>query len=174
MFLKSKIADFFLRVAVGMLIGVFFGWLLSEVSYAFTPYKEDAQRAPQTITLVIPYGTADQVSQGVYNPSLPDNMNFVEGDVLVVKNEDKVSHQLGPLFVPPSTSSALSLDNANDYSYTCSFEPNKYIGLTVLTRATSGVRFEGVLAIGLPTGMMLAVYSYMLPGRKKKEATAQG
>lgn len=173
MFLKSKIADFFFRVGIGLLLGVFFGWLLSEASYAFTPDKESAQRPPQTIKLVIPYGTANQVSQGVYNPSLPGSMTFVQGDTLVVKNEDKVSHQLGPLFIPPNTSSALSLDNANDYSYTCSFEPTKYIGLTVLPRVTSGTRFEAILAIALPTGMMLAVYSYMLPGKKRQVVTQE-
>jgi hypothetical protein len=170
MFLHSKIADFFLRVAAGVLLGILFGWLLSEASYAFTPDKESAQRPPQRVNLVIPYGTADQVNQGVYNTSLPGDLTFVQGDTLVVKNEDKVSHQLGPLFVPPNTSSALSLDTANDYSYACSFEPDKYIGLTVLPRVTSGTRLEAILAIALPTGMMLAVYSYMLPGRKKKES----
>jgi hypothetical protein len=174
MFPKSKIVDFFLRVGVGLLLGFLFGWLLSEATYAFTPDKEDAQRSPQTITLVIPYGTADQVSQGVYNPSIPSDIKFVQGDVLVVKNEDKVAHQLGPLFVPPNTSSALSLDTVNDYSYTCSFAPRKIIGLTVLNRVTPGIRFEAILAIALPTGMMLAVYSYMLPGRKKKEVLANG
>jgi hypothetical protein len=174
MFLNSKIADFFLRAGVGILLGLVFGWLLSEASYAFTPDKESVQRSPQQINLIIPYGTAEQVSQGVYNPSLPGGMTFVQGDVLVVKNEDKVSHQLGPLFVPPSTSSALSLDTANDYSYACSFEPNKNIGLTVLPRVTSGIRFEAILAIGLPTGMMLAVYSYMLPGKKKRPLPPQG
>ncbi len=175
MYLKSKYADFALRVGVGLLIGVILGWLISEVSYIFTPDKGDAQRDPQRIDLVIPFGTADQVSQGVYNPSLPGNMTFVQGDILVVKNEDKVAHQLGPLFVPPNTSSVLTLDTANDYSYTCSFEPNKYIGLTVLPRVSSGTRIQAVLAIGMPTGLMLAVYSYMLPGRKKKmEGVSRG
>ncbi len=168
MFLKSKYADFALRVAVGLLAGFLFGWLLSEGTYAFTPDKEDAQRAPQRIELIIPYGTADQVSQGVYNPSLPGTLSFVQGDVLVVKNEDKIAHQLGPLFIPPNTSSALLLDTANDYTYTCTFEPKKFIGLTVLPRVTSGIRFEGILAVALPTGLMLAVYSYILPGKKKR------
>src|SRR5512143_1676747 len=113
MYLKSKYADFALRVAVGLLVGVIFGWLISEVSYVLTPDKGDAQRDPQRIDLVIPYGTADQVSQGVYNPSLPGSMTFVQGDILVVKNEDKAAHQLGPLFVPPNTSSVLTLDTAN-------------------------------------------------------------
>jgi len=173
MFLNSKIGDFFLRVAVGILLGCLFGWLISEASYALTPDKESAQRPPRTINLVIPYGTADQVNEGVNNPSLSANLTFVQGDVLVVKNEDKVAHRLGPLFIPAQTSSALSLDTANQFSYACTFEPDKYIGLTVLPRVTSGTRLQAILAIALPTGMMLAVYSYMLPGRKKKEILVQ-
>ena len=172
MFSNSRLTDFFLRVAISMVIGVLFGWALSEVSYVFIPDKEAAERSPQRIDLVIPFGTADQVDEGVYNASLPTSLTFVEGDMLVVKNEDKVAHQLGPLFVPPSTSSVLTLDSANSYSYACSFKPDKYIGLTVLPRVTSGTRLVGILAIGLPTGMMLAVYSYLLPGRKK--AAGQG
>lgn len=174
MLLNSRLSDFFLRVAIGVALGLLFGWLLSEASYTFTPDKEAAQREPQRINLVIPYGTASQVEQGVYSASFPVSMTFVEGDILVVKNEDTVAHQLGPLFVPPGTSSALALDTANTYSYTCSFKPDKYIGLRVLPRVTSGTRLMGTLAIGLPTGMMLAVYSYLLPGRKKTHPEVSG
>ncbi len=174
MFLKSRFADFFLRVSIGVAVGMLFGWLLSEVSYTFTPDKEAAQREPQRINLVIPYGTAKQVEQGVYNASLPVSLTFVEGDILVVKNEDNVAHQMGPLFVPAGTSSVLTLDTANSYSYNCSFKPDKTIGLTVLPRVTSGTRFMGMLAIGLPTGMMLAVYSYLLPGKKKADTQVNG
>lgn len=167
MFLKSRLPDFFLRSAIGILIGMLFGWLLNEASYAYTPDKASAAREPQRINLVIPYGTSAQVEQGVYSASFPTSITFVEGDILVVKNEDTVSHQLGPLFVPPKTSGVLALDTANTYSYACTFKPDKYIGLTVLPRVTAGTRLMGMLAIGLPTGMMLAVYSYLLPGRKK-------
>lgn len=174
MFFKNKFADFFLRAGVGILAACLFGWGLSAASYYFTPNKEDAQRDPQQVELVIPYGTADQVKQGAYNPLLPTSMTFVEGDLLIVRNEDKVAHQLGPLFVPPNTSSVLSLNTANQYSYTCSFEPSKTIGLDVRPRVTGGTQLQAILAIGLPTGMMLALYSYMLPGKKKKEVTAAG
>jgi hypothetical protein len=95
-------------------------------------------------------------------------MIFVEGDILVVKNEDSVAHQLGPLWVPPSTSSVLSLDQADKFSYECSFQPNKYQGLDVRKRVTGSTRFQGLLSIGLPTGMMLGLYSYLIPTRKRE------
>ena len=167
MFLQNKLADFFLRVAAGMLIGVLFGALLSEGSYILTPGKQSAEREPQQVELIIPYGTAKQVEAGVYNRSLPTDMTFVQGDVLIVKNEDEVPHQLGPLWVPANTSSAIKLDTVNDYSYECSFQPTKFMGLDVRPTVTASTRIQAILAIGLPTGMMLALYSYMLPGRKK-------
>jgi hypothetical protein len=90
-------------------------------------------------------------------------MIFVEGDILVVKNEDVVAHQLGPLWVPPSTSSVLELNMAERYAYECSFQPQKYMGLDVRPRVTGNTRIQAILAIGLPSGMMLAVYSYLIP-----------
>ena len=167
MFVQSRIADFFLRVAVGIAIGVLFGWLLSEGSYYFTPDKQSAQREPRQVELVIPYGTAEQVEQGVYNRSLPSDMVFVEGDILIVKNEDTVPHQLGPLWVPSNTSSAMELNTASQFSYECSFQPTQYMGLDVRPLVTVGTRIQAILAVGLPTGMMLALYSYMMPGKKK-------
>ncbi len=167
MYLQNKLADFSLRVAVGLVIGLLFGFLLSETSYLLTPGKQSAEREPQEVTLVIPYGTSDQVQAGVYNRSLPSDMTFVQGDILIVKNEDVVPHQLGPLWVPANTSSALKLETVNEYSYECTFQPTKFMGLDVRPSVTASTRLEATLAIGLPTGMMLALYSYMLPGRKK-------
>ena len=169
MYLQNKFADFLLRVAVGLAIGVVFGFLLSEVSYRYNPAKYGVDRAPREVELVIPYGTADQVEQGVYNRSIPTDMTFVEGDVLIVKNEDQVAHQLGPLWIPANTSSAMQLETANQFSYECTFQPTNYMGLDVRPRVDVGTRIEAILAAALPTGMMLALYSYMLPGRKKKE-----
>lgn len=166
---KSKVKSFLLRSAIGILIGMIFGFIISEVTYNLTPNKQDATRPPQTFNLVIPYGTADQVKEGIGNNSLPTRMDLVAGDVLMVKNEDKVAHQMGPLFIPPGTSSALKLDNASDYSYECSFNPTKKLGLNVQPRLDNGMRLEGIMTIGLPTGMMLALYSYLIDFGKKKE-----
>lgn len=166
MFFKSKIADFFARMLAGLALGVLFGWLLSSLSYQLSDDKTTV-REPQTVEIVIPYGTDSQIQHGSYVPTIPDSMTFVQDDILRVRNEDTVAHQLGPLFIPAGTSSALKLDTANSYSYSCSFEPKKSFGLNVLPRVTPGLQFQGILAIGLPSGMMLGVYSYMIPTRKK-------
>lgn len=168
MFVKSKLADFFLRMGLGMLVGLVFAWGLSELSYLLLENKESLQREPQTMELVIPYGTAQRVKDGQDTPSIPASMVFVVGDLLVVKNEDTVAHQVGPLWVPPSTSGVLSLDTADKFAYECSFQTSKYLGLDVRERITGSTRLQGLLAIGLPSGMMLGLYSYLIPTRKKE------
>lgn len=173
MFSKNKITDFFVRMAIGIAIGCAFGWVLSSFGSFFVTEVDTGTRDPEQVTLIIPYGTADNLAAGAPVREIPANLRFVQGDVLVVKNEDKVAHQMGPLFVPSNSSAALSLDEATIYSYQCSFEPSRNIGLTVLPRVTAGTRANAILAIGLPTGMMLAVYSYMLDGKKKKKELPQ-
>jgi hypothetical protein len=168
MYLKSKYADFFLRVGIGLLLGLFFGWLLSEGSYLFLDAPGVAKRDPRRVEIVIPYGTSEQVEEGGYNRSIPTDMVFVQGDLLIVRNEDTVDHQLGPLWIPAGTSGVMSLDMAQKFVYECSFQPTQYMGLDVRPSVTGGTRLQAILSIALPTGMMLAVYSYLLPGRKKK------
>lgn len=166
-FSQNKVVDFFIRSAIGIAIGLLFALLLSEGTFAYLGNKESVSREPQRVDLVVPYGTASQVAAGVYNRSLPSDLVLIEGDILVVKNEDVVDHQLGPIWVPAGTSGVLELTSARKYAYECSFQPTKIQGIDVRPRIDTRTRVEGILAIALPTGMMLAVYSYLLPSRKK-------
>lgn len=173
MFFESKLADFFARIGIGILLGMLIGYAISEVGYLYLPDKQGADRAPQQVTYTIPNGTAQKIAAGSASSVIPEGTQFVAGDVLVVKNEDVVAHQLGPLFIPPGTTSSLALDTANTYSYTCSFQTSKYVGLEVLPRVTFQTRMDGLMAVGLPSGLMLSVYSYLvpvsaMPWRKKK------
>lgn len=163
MFHQSPLNDFFARLGAALAVGLLAGLLISEVSYLLLPEKQAAKRAPQQIELVIPAGTAERIEQGRSASVIPDGMIFVEGDVLVVKNEDSAAHQLGPVFIPPKASSRLALDTANSYSYACTFESRQFVGLDVVKRVTWRTRLQGVLAVGLPSGVMLLVYSYLLP-----------
>lgn len=150
-----------LRVTICLLIGVAGGWLISEGSYQLNRApgsRDDAQR----VELVIPAGTSDKIARGEAVADIPTRMKFIEGDVLVVRNLDSVSHQLGPVWVPPESSGVLQIMEANQYSYTCTFEPSKIFGLEVLPRLTLSSRIQGVLAIALPSGVMLALYSFLV------------
>jgi len=156
------------RIGIALVLGLLIAWGIAEASFVILGEKSD--RAPQRIELVIPAGTADRVAKGQAVPSIPADMVFVVGDTLVVKNEDSVSHQLGPIWVPPGASASLNLNQTNNYSYTCSFEPSRYLGLDVRPRVTWATRIVAILLAGIPTGAMIAVYSFVVfPLRPKTE-----
>jgi hypothetical protein len=148
------------RVLLSLVVGLVLAWGLSEG--AFWMLRDSSDHEPQNVELVIPAGTAERVAAGEAVPSLPPDMVFVVGDVLVVKNEDTTSHQLGPVWVPPGASASLVMRDASKYSYTCSFQPSRYLGLDVRSRVTMRTRLLAVLLAGPPMGVLIALYSFVL------------
>jgi hypothetical protein len=146
-----------------MLIGLLIGAAINEVSFLFL---RDTARAPKVIELVIPAGTAEKVARGESPPAIPTSMTFVVGDTLTVKNNDTANHELGPLWIPAGTSASLPLDAAESYAYSCSFQPGKYFGLDVHEALTVGTRLYGILYAGLPLGIIIAVYTLVMPAKK--------
>jgi hypothetical protein len=153
------------RVLYSLLVGLIIGAAIIEFSFLFL---RDTARPPRSIELVIPLGTSERVARGEAPPSIPDSMTFVVGDVLVVKNEDVVDHQLGPLWIPSSTSASLALNEVISYSYECSFQPGNYFGLDVHEPLTTATRIYGILYSGLPLGVLIAIYSILMPSKEKK------
>jgi len=152
-----------------MLLGLLLGVAINEIS--FLSLQETA-RPPQEIVLTIPAGTAEQVARGEQPPSIPDNMLFVVGDVLTVKNDDAVDHKLGQMWIPANTSASLSLDQEENLAFECSFQPTKYFGLDVREPLTISTRIGGILFSGLPMGVLIAVYSTIMPVKKKENVPA--
>jgi hypothetical protein len=154
------------RIFISMLIGLLIGVILSEVTFLFLG---QTAREPQTITVVVPAGTADLVARGEQPPSLPEDMTFVTGDTLVIDNRDSVDHQLGPLWIPAGTSGQLILGEPENLAMECSFQASKYIGLDIHDPLTLSTRISGILFSGLPMGILLAVYTAILPAQKAKK-----
>jgi hypothetical protein len=152
-------------IALALLLGV----LISEVPFLFL---RETARAPREIVLTIPPGTAEQVARGEQPPSLPENMNFVVGDVLVVKNEDAVDHKLGPLWIPANSSAQLSLNQEESFAYECTFQPGQYLGLDVREPLTIGTRIYGIVYIALPMAILIALYSFIFTPTKKENVSA--
>ena len=157
------------RIAYSLLIGLLLGVAIAEIPFIFL---HEIARPPKEITLVIPKGTAEQVARGVQPPNIPENMVFVVGDTLIVKNEDAADHTLGPLFIPANTSARLALNTEENIAYECSFQPGKYLGLDVHEALTAGTRVFGILEVGLPLGILFALYSMVMPVKKKENAPA--
>lgn len=157
------------RIVFSLLIGLLFGVAITEIPI-FLLHK--TARAPKEIVLTIPNGTAEQVARGQQPPSIPQNMTFVVGDTLTVKNEDAVDHKLGELWVPANSSASLALDEAADLLYECSFQPDKIFGIDVRKPLTLTTHLSGILGPGISLGILIALYSLVLPTKKKENAPA--
>ncbi len=157
------------RILISLVIGLLVGAALNEFAFLFL--KETA-RPPQDIVLTIPAGTAEQVARGEKPPSIPENMVFVVGDTLIVKNEDTVDHKLGQLWIPANTSASLSLDQEENLAFECSFQPGNYFGLDVHESLTTNTRLFGILYSGLPMAVLIALYSLVMPEKKKQNVPA--
>lgn len=165
--MSTKLFPIIRRVALSLLAGILFGLLISEVSFQIL---KETNRAPQTVQLLIPAGTAEQVSRGEAPPDIPDKMTFVVGDVLVVKNEDSVDHELGPIWIPAGASAQMVLDRDQNFVFACSFQPSNYFGLDVREPVTIWTRLGGIIFAGLPMGAIIALYSLIAwPVGKQEE-----
>jgi hypothetical protein len=161
-----------LRFLLLVLVGILAAGVYSEVAFRYQ--GNTTSRPPQAVELVIPAGTSARVAQG--ESVLPQDMAFVVGDTLVVRNQDSVAHTLGPLYVPPGTSASLTLDKVGNLAYACSFQPTQYFGLDVQDALTLGTRLEGILIAGVPMGVMMGLYSLIVwpirPAAKTPETPA--
>lgn len=148
------------RLFIALIIAFVFGYLVSEASFQLI--KENSKQDVETFEIIIPEGTSERVEKGSPIPSIPDSMIFLEGDSIIVKNEDSTSHQLGPIWVPSGSTGTLTLEKPQTYSMACTFQPSKLMGLEVRPRLTNNIRFQGILAIGFPTGVLGWLFSIVI------------
>ena len=153
------------RILFSLLIGLLLGVVISEIPFIFL---RETARPPQEILLTIPEGAADQVARGQQPPSIPESMIFVVGDILVVQNQDVVDHKLGPLWIPANSSARLSLDREESLAFECSFQSDNYLGLDVHQSLTLSTRIYGIWYAGLPMAILIALYSLVMPFKKKE------
>lgn len=157
----------FRRIALSLLIGLLVGLTISEVSYLLL---RESNRPPEVVSLDIPLGTAAQVAEGIAPPSIPDEMTFVVGDTLLVRNNDSTDHQLGPLWIPAGSTASMNLDDNQNFIFACSFQPSNYFGLDVREPVTFWTKVGGVIFAGVPLGAILALYSIITwPIKKETE-----
>lgn len=154
-----KIAPYARRLAVVLVISTLLVFIISEAGIRLQ--NESSARAPQTVELTIPSGTASKVEAGLEPPGIPDEMSFVLGDVLLVHNKDVVGHSLGPLLIPPGTNASMPLDQAENLALSCSFTASNYLGLDVKPPTTLNTRLVALAFAVPPTTAMLYVYSLL-------------
>jgi hypothetical protein len=163
------------RLGIILAISFVFAFAFNEVTYRLQ--KEPTDRAPQVIQLIIPQGTAQLVAAGEPVPDIPAEMVFVVGDVLEVINQDRTSHQLGPVWVPAGSTGRLVMDRAENVRYSCSFQDQQYLGLETRPPTTFTTRLTA-LFLTVPTlAVVLFLYSVAAMPVKKQEidhAPSQG
>lgn len=157
------------RLAISLLIGLALGVAISEIPFLFL---RETARPPQNIILTIPSGTAEKVARGEQPPTIPENMIFVVGDVLIVKNEDSVDHKLGQLWIPANSSAQLALEQEASLAFECTFQAGSYFGIDVYEPLTTSTRIFGILYAGLPMAVLIALYSLIIPTKKIENASA--
>lgn len=157
---SQLIIQYIVRFIIILVLSILAVFVVSEIGIRLQ--NENTARAPMEIELVIPTGTAARVAAGEDAPSIPDEMTFVEGDVLVVVNEDAEAHTLGPLYVPSKGSASMHLDHADNFALACSFSSAKYFGLNVKPPTTLATRLTGISFAAPPTAVMLFIYSLIV------------
>lgn len=157
------------RLLMALGLGLVIGVTVSEIPFLFL---RETARPPREIVLTIPAGTAEQIARGEQPPSIPENMTFVVGDTLVVKNEDSTDHKLGPLWIPANSSAQLALDQEESLAYECTFQPGNYFGLDVHEPLTPKTRLYGIFYVAFPMAILIALYSLILKPQKKQNAPA--
>ncbi|MBE0411123.1 MAG: hypothetical protein IBX69_15485, partial [Anaerolineales bacterium] len=95
-------------------------------------------------------------------PSIPDEMVFVVGDTLLVRNEDRVDHELGPLWVPAGSSASLVLEQPRKFRYACSFQNTKYLGIDVRQPTTWSTRITALAVASPATAIFIFIYSILV------------
>jgi hypothetical protein len=154
----SPFRPYLARLAVVLLACTAAVFLFNEGMYLMQ--REIKDRPPKTIQLVIPAGTAERVAAGEKTPSLPEEMTFVVGDVLEVINQDSADHEIGPVWVPAGSTGSMVMDKADRLAYTCSFQPDNYLGVDVIKPTSLFTRLVA-LFLAAPTVTAL-VYIYSL------------
>lgn len=158
--MKKKVTPYLKRLLIASLLASIFVGGINEGAHQL--FKEDTDRAPETVEIDIPRGTAEKVETGQQVPSIPEEMVFVVGDTLRVNNHDTVDHELGPLYIPAGSSASLLMEDANKYVLGCSFQPTQYLGFDVRSRTTTNSRLEAFALAAPPTAMFFFVYSLLI------------
>lgn len=169
---QSKFRPYLIRLGIILLFSTLAALLINEVTFRFL--NEGSDRAPTTVQLVIPAGTAEKIAAGEDIPTIPDQMKFVVGDILEVKNEDNVPHELGPVLVPPGATGTLMMQQEARLAYSCSFQSSQYLGVDIRPATTIGTRLVGLFLAAPTLTALLFVYSLAIwPVGKPRKTSSQ-
>jgi hypothetical protein len=115
-------------VALALLAGA--GWA------AFAPVRVDTRDA----LFAIPKGTWARRMAGNKVEILPDRIDLTLGlnDILLLRNDDEVPQQFGPVVIMPGQSFRLPFEVASTYSFACSAHASGQMSVVVAPTPAAG------------------------------------
>ncbi len=153
--MRSHLLSHLPRTLVSILAGLLLCGAVSATSWVVL--SGGPTRAAEAVELVIPAGTAEKIQQGDASSPIPRDLSLVQGDVLLVQNDDSVDHNLGPYVVRAGETLTVPLSQSGSSAFLCSFHPSGGIGLSVAARNNPLMILWPTLALGLPMGIVLAI-----------------
>lgn len=122
-----------------------------------------AAREPRVVEIVIPPGTAAGLEAGVNVLGLPRTLSLVSGDELVVRNEDLVTHWIGPNAVPPGRTIRTVVQPTLAGSFFCTVHPSGTLSFEVQPRGLDlRLTAAPTVLIGIPLGLGLLALAGVL------------
>jgi hypothetical protein len=147
-------------LAAAALLGSALGFL---AALALAAFSQAGLRPPTETRWVVPEGAAEALARGENPLELPPSLDFVEGDLLLVENRDRVAHTIGPFLVGPGSSGRWVLGPSSSGILTCTLHPSRRVRLRVEPRRVD-LRALGLLGTGLgaPLGLLgLGLWRYL-------------
>jgi hypothetical protein len=95
--------------------------------------QDDGTREPDTIEIVVPAGTQDRLSAGESVVLMPARIELRVGDQLVIRNDDDVSHLVGPYQVDPGDNMFVQYGAPGVYEGYCALSEGERYEIVVTT-----------------------------------------
>lgn len=89
------------------------------------------QPGASVYTIAIPLGTADRIALGERVDVFPRDLDFKLRDVLLIVNDDLVSHDIGPFFVEAGGRLERTFGEVASISGFCSLHPDTGINFDI-------------------------------------------
>lgn len=112
-----------------LLLYLIAGLLIAAIPVVVSRFVDQPDSVTHTID--IPLGTAERLAAGEDVEIVPDELDFKLRDVLIIANQDSVTHTIGPFEVGPGERLERSFGEAAAYSSYCSLHPSGSISISI-------------------------------------------
>ena len=104
---------------------------LLSVSLLVGMYVAPRAAAAQTIEIVVPEGTQAQMESGEEIVLFPRRLEVAVGDQIIITNDDRSSHQVGPYVVGPGQEIVQTFSSPGIIEGICTLHPSGEVTIVV-------------------------------------------